>query len=96
MKVIITMTHIDLTAQERDTTQNPRQLRTNGWTPATLYAKGVPSKSIQVPSKDFYLAFKNGNKQFNLVGLNVKAKVAQLQVHSTKLNVLNVEFQIEN
>ncbi|MFM7390019.1 MAG: hypothetical protein ACKO34_05290 [Vampirovibrionales bacterium] len=89
------MTYFDIDAQERDTTQNPRQLRANGWTPATLYAKGVASKSIQVPSKAFYMAFKAGNKQFNLNGLNVKAKVAQLQVHSTNLNVLNVEFQIE-
>lgn len=85
----------EIQAEERDTTRNPRQLRAAGITPATIYAKGVTPRSIQVPSKAFYMAFKAGHKQYTLAGLGINAKVQQLQVHSTHLNVLNIEFMIE-
>jgi ribosomal protein L25 (general stress protein Ctc) len=87
-----TATVLPLVAQERDATQNPRQLRAAGWVPATLYSKGQPSRNLQVEAKAFTHAIGKGTDTFLLEGLKLKVVVQQVQLHSLSQQVLNVEF----
>lgn len=84
----------ELKVTERDNTLNPRQLRSAGFVPATLYGKGVASQSIQVRAHEFTLAMMHGNREFRLQGLGseVTARVQQLQVDPVKQTPLSVEF----
>jgi ribosomal protein L25 (general stress protein Ctc) len=95
MMTTTTETATKLTAQERDTARNPRQLRTDGFIPATIYGKGFGPLSIQVPTKPFYMAYRDGADLFELEGVGVIAKAHQVQIHSTSHEILNIEFLFE-
>lgn len=88
---------ITIEAQERDLTKNPRQLRSEGFLPATVYGKGKDSVSIQLNKRNFINTYKN-NKQETfeiVVGKNkYNAKVQLLQIEASTQKELNVEFQL--
>jgi ribosomal protein L25 (general stress protein Ctc) len=84
-----------LTAAERDNTLNPRQLRSNGLLPATVYGKNFPSRSIQLPKKEFTRLYNTGARFFQLDGVNLTVKVQQVQYDHLSLELLNVEFMVE-
>lgn len=83
-------------AMERDNTLNPRQLRTAGFIPGTLYAKGQESKNVQVRAHDFTQAYKKGARLFQLDGVEkgLVAMARQVQVEPVKQAILNVEFML--
>ena len=88
-----------LQATERDQTLTPRQLRTAGFLPATLYGKKgpggkqLPSLNVQVRDREFSKAYKEGNRTFQFAGLhNPLVRVSQLQIDPVSQKVLNVEF----
>jgi ribosomal protein L25 (general stress protein Ctc) len=86
---------IELIAQDRDTTLNPRQLRAAGWAPATLYSKGLPSVSVQIQIRDFLRKYHSDkHRHFDLTGVtgSPKVRVKQIQVHSVSQDILNIEF----
>lgn len=84
----------EVTVMERDTTLNPRQLRAAGFLPATLYANGQGSRSIQVRTHEFELALNKGRRNFKLAGqgIDTAAQVRQFQVDPVKQTLLSVEF----
>ena len=53
---------ITIEAQERDTAKNPRQLRNDGFLPATIYGKGKDSVSIQIDKRNFLNTYKNATE----------------------------------
>lgn len=82
-----------LQTTERDTTLNPRQLRTAGFIPATLYGKGLASQSIQVRMHAFEVAYSKGGRSFDLGSFGI-ASVKQIQVDPVSQKVLNIEFYL--
>ena len=84
----------ELKATERDTTLTPRQLRAAGFVPATIYAKGIESRSIQVRAHEFVQFSLQGHKEFTLSGLGTElgVRVQQLQVDSVSRAPLSIEF----
>jgi ribosomal protein L25 (general stress protein Ctc) len=82
----------ELDVQERDVTRNPRQLRSAGLIPATLYGGGSTPKNLQVEAHAFTLAYKKGVREFKLGALGLNAKAHQVQHHTTSLKILNIEF----
>ncbi|MBY0403149.1 MAG: hypothetical protein K2X66_04565 [Cyanobacteria bacterium] len=83
-----------LQATERDSTLNPRQLRSAGFLPATLYGRNIASQSIQVKSLDFTRLYHKGAREFAFEGLGEKivARAHQLQIDSISQEVLSLEF----
>lgn len=89
-------TIIKLSAQEKETDKNPRQLRASGFIPATIYGKGMESKNIQLNTHEFELASRNnrdakyeiclGKEKFNVV-------IQELQMNYATNTTLNVEFK---
>ena len=85
----------ELEVLERDTTVTPRKLRTIGFIPATIYGKDVEPVSVQVKAHPFHLALKAGVREFKLTGFNTKTvKVQQIQKHTTREEVLHIEFLV--
>jgi ribosomal protein L25 (general stress protein Ctc) len=79
----------------RDDTLNPRQLRSAGFIPATLYGPGREPVSIQVREEEFVRLYgRQRIKHFLLDGLegNLMATAHQVQVHPVSQKVLNIEF----
>ena len=75
---------ITIEAQKRDEAKNPRQLRTEGFLPATVYGKGKESVSIQVDKRAFVNTYKNN-----------KDEVFEIVVGSNKYNTVVQKFQVE-
>jgi len=75
---------ITIEAQKRDEAKNPRQLRNDGFLPATIYGKGKDSVSIQVDKRAFVNTYKNN-----------KDAVYEVVVGSDKYNVSVQNFQVE-
>jgi len=88
---------ITIEAQERDMAKNPRQLRTSGFLPATVYGKGKESVSIQLDKRNFINTYKkNKDEVFELVvGKNkYNAKVQLLQIEAGTQEAMNIEFKL--
>jgi ribosomal protein L25 (general stress protein Ctc) len=83
---------------ERDNTITPRKLRAIGYVPATIYGKNVEPLSIQLKAHELELAFARGVRKFNLEGLGqtLQAEAKQIQKHSSKGTLLNIEFFVAN
>lgn len=85
-----------LQATERDNTLNPRQLRTAGFLPATLYGKEIESQSVQVRELEFTRAYAKGNRVFKLEGIgeagSVVANAYQVQIETLSGKVLSIQF----
>ncbi len=90
-------TIIKLSAQERDANMNPRQLRTAGLVPATVYGKGIDSKNIQICAHEFELSTRNNRDAvFELtVGKDkLKVVIQELQKNYSTNQILNIEFKL--
>jgi ribosomal protein L25 (general stress protein Ctc) len=83
-----------LQATERDDTLNPRQLRTAGFVPATLYGKNIESQSIQVRTVEFTRLYGHGAREFKFSGLkqDIVARVQQVQTNPVTEEVLSIQF----
>lgn len=83
-----------LLVSERDDTLNPRQLRSAGFIPATLYGKAVEAKSIQTRTKDFTKLYANGARTFQLEGLKEAfvVRVQDIQVNPITQEILSIQF----
>ena len=87
---------LTLKTSERDTTVTPHQLRTAGYIPASVYGQGVPSQSIQVRTHEFYHAFLQGKRKFNLNGyVSGSAQVKQIARNPVTQEPISVEFHMQ-
>ena len=78
------MANAKLTIIERETDKNPRQIRTAGFLPGSLYGKGIEAKSFQVNTHDFEMAYKNnkeGTWELTLGKEKFNAKIQELQMN---------------
>ena len=85
-----------LNIQEREADKNPRQIRSMGFTPASLYGKGMEAKNIQVNTHEFEMAYKNnkeGQWELTLGKEKFNAKIQELQTNYATSEILNIEFQ---
>lgn len=88
---------ITIEAQKRDESKNPRQLRTEGFLPATIYGKGKNSVSIQIDKRTFVNTFKNNQDAvYELVVGKDKynASVQNFQIEAGTQNPMNIEFKL--
>ena len=88
---------ITIEAQKRDESKNPRQLRNDGFLPATVYGKGKDSVSIQVDKRIFVNTYKNNKDEVYeiVVGSDkYNTKVQNFQVEAGTQLPMNVEFKI--
>ncbi|HEY9746973.1 MAG TPA: hypothetical protein V6C99_12235 [Oculatellaceae cyanobacterium] len=84
---------VTLKAWERDTTLNPRQLRSAGFVPATLYGKGIEPTSIQVKAHEFCLDYQQGAREFQLTGyVDDLVKAKSVQFDPVTRNPLSIQF----
>lgn len=89
--------HQELKTSERDTTVTPHQLRTAGYTPASVYGKDIQSQSIQVRTHEFYHAFLQGQREFKLNGyVSGSARVKNLTRNPVTQYPIAVEFHLES
>ncbi len=88
---------IKLNAEKRSEDKNPRQLRSEGILPATLYGKGMDSISIQLNSKDFTQAYKkNAEATFELTidKKSYKTVAQAVQKNYATNETQSVEFKV--
>jgi len=88
---------ITIEAQKRDESKNPRQLRNDGFLPATVYGKGKESVSIQVDKRNFVNTYKNNKDEVYeiVVGSDkYNTKVQNFQVEAGTQLPMNVEFKM--
>ena len=89
------MANATLTILERETDKNPRQIRSTGFLPGSIYGKGMEAKSIQINTHDFEMAYKNnqeGTWELVLGKEKFTAKIQELQINYATTEFLNVEF----
>ena len=85
-----------LKVEERIEGQNPRQIRSAGFIPVSIYGKGIDAKSGQVNTHEFEMAYKNnkeGNWELSFGKEKFTAKIQELQENYATSEFLNVEFQ---
>lgn len=90
------MANSQLQAKKRNNSINPRQLRSSGKLPATLYGKEMESISIELDTKDFIATYKKDKFavfELNVDNKNYSAVVKKVQIKPTTDAYLNVEFQ---
>lgn len=90
------MAKSSLTAQKRDESLNPRELRREGKVPATLYGKGMESLSLELNAKEFYTTYKKDKNAIFSLKIDKEdfdSVVKKVQMKSMKNDILNVEFQ---
>ncbi len=91
------MANAKLTISQRDQDKNPRQIRANGFTPGTIYGKGMESKNIQINTHDFEMLYRNhkeGSWELVLGKEKFSAKIQELQINHATNEFLNVEFMV--
>ena len=84
----------ELKVTERDTTVTPRQLRSAGYIPATVYGKSMAPQAVQVRAHEFTQFFLQGVREFRLTGVlesNVKAQEVQRDPVSQK--PISIQFR---
>ncbi len=86
---------IELALMERDKTLNPRQLRTAGFCPGTIYSAGVDSKCVQMKSRELERALATGKRNFKFVGMgdDLFGRMAQFQLDPISQALLNFEIK---
>ena len=89
-----TQAALEISADPRDVTKNPRQLRALGFIPATLYGGKEAPVSIQVTEEAIALPVSRGQRmfKFKLAGKTILAKAHQIQTVSTTDQVIAIEF----
>ena len=91
------MANAKLTITAREEGKNPRQIRSAGFLPGSLYGKGIEAKTIQVNTHDFQMAYKNnqeGTWELTLGNEKFNAKIQELQMNFATNELLNVEFAL--
>ncbi|MBQ8634843.1 hypothetical protein IJ425_01650 [bacterium] len=91
------MANAKLTIIEREADKNPRQIRTSGFLPGSLYGKGIEAKSFQVNTHEFEMTYKNnqeGTWELTLGKEKFNAKIQELQMNYATNEFLNVEFAL--
>lgn len=86
---------IKINAREND--KNPRQIRSAGSLPGSLYGKGIEAKSIQLDTHEFELLYKNNKDsvwELQLDKEKFNAKIQELQVNYATNELINVEFAL--
>ena len=89
-------TIVKIEAQDRVQDKNPRQLRAEGLLPATVYGKGMNSKSIQINAHEFKMAYKNAPEAVYEIAVGkekFKTVVQAAQMHCSTNTLMNVEFK---
>lgn len=89
-------TIVKIEAQVREADKNPRQLRAAGVLPATVYGKGIESKSIQISAHEFNMAYKNAPEAVYEIAVGketFKTTVQEAQIQYSNNQILNVEFK---
>ncbi len=89
-------TIVKLAANVREEDKNPRQLRSEGNLPATIYGKGMESKSIQIDAHEFKMAYKNAPEAVYEIAVGkekFKTIVQEAQIHYSTNTIMNVEFK---
>jgi ribosomal protein L25 (general stress protein Ctc) len=85
----------ELKVTERDTTLTPRQLRTAGFIPATVYGHGVESQNIQVRNHEFHQLYMHGTREFQLTGfVSGMAKLQKLDRDPVTQKPFAIELHI--
>jgi len=88
---------VTIEAQKRDESKNPRQLRAEGFLPATIYGKGKDSVSIQLDKRIFVNTYKNNKDAvYELVVGKDKynASIQNFQIEAGTQNPMNIEFKL--
>ena len=91
-----TITTLNIETQARAEGKNPRQIRSTGGLPITVYGKGLESKSLQIDAHSFKLQYRNSPDatfELNIDGKKVSAVVQNIQVDYVSDKYLNVEFK---
>ena len=91
------MANAKLNATEREQDKNPRQIRANGFIPATVYGKGMESKNIQINTHDFEMLYRDHKEGVLELALNKEkfnVKIQELQKNHATNEFLNVEFMV--
>lgn len=94
-----TNTNISLELKERDSKQNPREARRNGFIPVTIYGKNLKeSLSLQISKVDFFKLGLSTLKQSLYGQADAAKKKLLLVIKSIERNpvteeVLNIQFQ---
>ncbi len=89
------MENTKLKVELREEGKNPRQLRSAGILPASLYGKGFDAKNIQINTHEFEMAYRQNKDNVWELNLNKEkftAKIQELQVNYATNEYLNVEF----
>lgn len=89
-------TIVKIEAQVREADKNPRKLRAAGVLPATVYGKGIESKSIQINAHEFNMAYKNAPEAVYEIAVGketFKTTVQEAQIQYSNNQILNVEFK---
>lgn len=86
-----------LNIQERENGKNPRQIRSMGFIPASLYGKGIEAKNVQVNTHEFEMLYKNnkeGSWELTLGKEKFNAAIKELQENYSTGEILNIEFAL--
>ena len=90
-------TIIKLNACEREAGKNPRQIRAQGFVPATVYGKGMESKNIQICAHEFEMSTR-GNKdatfELNVGKEKYNVVIQELQKNYSTNQILKIEFKL--
>ena len=89
------MANVKINISNRASNLNPRQIRTSGFLPGSIYGKGMEAVSIQLNTHEFELLYKNNRESTWELKLDDKiytAKIQELQVNHSTGQFLNVEF----
>lgn len=91
------MSNIKLTINEREENKNPRQIRSTGFIPGSIYGKGIDAKNIQVDTHDFEMLYRSNKDavwELSLGKEKFSAKIQELQVNYATNEFLNIEFAL--
>lgn len=86
---------IEMEIQKRDFSLNPRQLRSEGFIPATIYGKAMDSVSVQLETRSFSNTYRNNkesNFELTVDGQKYNTVVKNVQKRATTDQILSVEF----
>ena len=90
-------TIVKISAENRNMDKHPSELRSEGILHATVYGKGIDSKSIQINAHEFAMAYKNAKNAVYEITLGketFKTVVQEAQMQYSDNKLMNVEFKL--